>query len=155
MAQIPRSREYLRQLDDEIGAELTARGLKQWVYPAALVRSARSSPTYAVDPYALAAGPLRAPGLAAGVRIGDPLATQLRTMVALQESSRMVLLPIELSFDRTDASHGAAVLRTALIDARSSEVLWIGDVRSDPSSTFSRELLTSLASHVADLFTAR
>jgi hypothetical protein len=154
-AQVPRSREYLQQADDAIGAELTARGLTQWVYPAALVRSARLSPTYAVDPYGLAAAPLRGRGVVAGTRIGDPLATQLRTMVALQETARFVVLPLELYFDRADATRGVAALRVALVDARAGEVRWIGDVRSDPAATFSRELLPSLAAHVADLFTAR
>ena len=36
-----------------------------------------------------------------------------------------------------------------------SEVRWIGDVRSDPSPTFSPALVTSLANKFADLITAR
>jgi hypothetical protein len=66
-AQIPRSRELLRALDSAIAGELAQRGLeKQWVYPSDLARSTRASPTYAVDPSALAVEPLRTPGLAAG-----------------------------------------------------------------------------------------
>ena len=34
------------------------------------------------------------------------------------------------------------------------EIRWIGDVRSDSSSVFSRALLSSLAAHFADLITA-
>jgi len=65
LAQIPRTREYLRSLDDAIGTELTARGLKsQWVFPADLARAAKRNPTYAADPYALAAEPLRASNVA-------------------------------------------------------------------------------------------
>ena len=156
--QIPRSREYLRSVDDAIDAELAARGLgKQWIYPPALLRASKASPSYAVDPYALGAGPLRGSNVVGGTRLGDPLATQLRTMVAMQESARAVLLPVELHFerDRVLRDQGVAVLKVALIDGRLGEVRWIGDVRSDPSPTFSPALVTSLANKFADLITAR
>jgi hypothetical protein len=154
-AQIPRSREYLRSFDAALAAELAARGVQsQWVWPADLARAARANPSYAVDPYALAAAPLRDPGVVSGTRIGDPLATQLRTMVALQERARAVLLPVELRFDKDATGQGVAVLRLALIDGRLGEVRWIGDVRGDPSPTFSHALLTSLAAHMSDLITA-
>ena len=153
--QIPRSREFMRTFDDALEAELGARGLNsRWVYPVALVRASRSNPSYAVDPYALAAGPLRGDRVVVGTRLVDPLATQMRTMIALQESARAVLLPLELRFDRTADGQGVAVLRLALIDGRVGEVRWIGDVRSAASATFSRELLTSLAAHAADLIAA-
>lgn len=165
--QIPRSREYMRAFDDALEAELGARGLaSRWVYPAALVRAGRSSPSYAVDPYALETAPLRSPAAAAGVRVADPLAGQLRTMVALQESARAVLIPIELWFevapkrpvltpgDVEQHRKGLAVVRLALVDARSTEIRWIGEVRSDPAFVFSRDLVTSLVAHTADLFAA-
>jgi hypothetical protein len=89
--------------------------------------------------------------------LGDPLATQLRTMVAMQESARAVLLPVELHFERdaVKRDQGVAVLRVALIDGRLGEVRWIGDVRSEPSPTFSPALVTSVANKFADLITAR
>jgi hypothetical protein len=153
--QIPRSREFMRAFDDALAAELGARGLAtRWVYPEALVRAARSNPSYSIDPYMLAAAPLRAPQMAVGTRLGDPLATQLRTMIALQERARPVLIPVELRFDRTPEGQGVAVLRLALLDGRVGDVLWIGDVRSAPASSFSREILTSLAAHSADLIAA-
>ena len=155
-AQIPRSRELLRTLDGEIETELAARGIsKQWVFPEALARAARLNPSYSVDPYALAADPLRSPAAIAGARLAEPLATQLRTMVALQESGRVVLLPVELRFDKLPSGEGVAALRVALLDGRIGEIRWIGDLRSDPATTFSRGLLTSLAAHFADLITAR
>ena len=155
-AQIPRSRVFMHALDDEIEIELAARGLKtRWIYPAALVRAARINPSYAIDPYTLAADPLGSPDIVAGSRISDPLMTQLRTMVALEESARAVLIPVELRFERLPSGEGVAALRVALVDGRLGEVRWIGDVRSDSSPTFSRGLLTSLAAHFADLITAR
>ena len=153
--QIPRSREFMRAFDDALAAELGARGLAtRWVFPEALVRAGRNNPSYSIDPYTIAASPLRASNAAAGMRLGDPLATQLRTMVALQELARPVLVPAELWFDKSSQGQGVAVLRLALVDGRVGEVRWIGDVRSAPSSTFSRELLTSLAAHAADLIAA-
>jgi hypothetical protein len=113
----------------------------------------RSSPTYAVDPHAMAVEPLRNPAVTAGAKIGDPLLTQLRTLVALHDS-RAVLIPVELRFDRETSGQGIAILRVALVDGRLGEVRWAGDVRSDPSPTLSRALLTSLAARLADLVTA-
>ena len=154
-AQIPRSRDYLKSFDAILESELAARGLgSQWVFPPALVRARKTSPSYAVDPYALAAGPLRGADVIGGTRLGEPLGMQLRTMVALQESARAVLLPVELRFDKDTTGRGVAVLRLALIDGRLGEVRWIGDVKSAPSTTFTTALLTSLAGKVADMITA-
>lgn len=154
-AQIPRSRELLRALDTAIAAELAQRGLeKQWVYPPDLARSVKASPTYAVDPYALAAEPLRSTSVAPGGKIGDPLVTQLRTMIALHDS-RFVLLPVELRFDRDKSGQGIAVLRAVLVDGRIGEIRWAGEASSDPAPAFSRALLASVASHFADLITIR
>lgn len=154
-SQIPRSRELLRALDSAIAGELAQRGLeKQWVYPADLARSTRANPTYAVDPYALAVEPLRNPNVAPGGKIGDPLATQLRTIIALQDS-RAVLLPVELRFEKDKSGQGIAILRAVLVDARIGDVRWTGEATSDPSPTFSRALLASVASHFADLITIR
>jgi hypothetical protein len=155
--QIPRSRAFLRELDADIETELAARGIsKQWVFPAALERASRLNPSYAVDPYTLAADPLKNPTVIAGSRIADPLTTQLRTMVALQETARAVLIPVELRFEKLPSGEGIAVLHVALIDGRLGEIRWIGDVRSDASPTFTpRALQTSVAAHLADLIAAR
>ena len=154
-AQIPKSRDYLRVLDDEIASVLSERGLKsQWIYPADLVRAMKGSPTYAVDPYTLGAGVLRNPGVVSGTRLGDPLATQLRTMIALQDDSRAVIVPVELRFEKEKSGQGSAVLRVALLDGRLGDVRWIGSVRSDPADKLSRAVLATLAAHLADLITA-
>lgn len=155
--QVPRSRELLRALDSAIATELGERGIaRQWVFPADLVRAAKASPSYGQDPYTLAVGPLRAGDIPPGTPVGSPLGMQIRTMVALQENARAVLLPVELRFEPDSVpGRGVAVLRLALLDGRLGEVRWIGDVRSDPSPTFSRAvLLTSVAAHFADLITA-
>jgi hypothetical protein len=154
-AQVPRSRELLRALDDSIRAELAARGVdRQWVFPDALERTSKLNPSYAIDPYTLDARGLVSPAVVAGSRIGGALRTQLRTMVALQESARAVLIPVELRFDRLPSGEGAAVLHVAVVDGRLGDIRWIGDVSSVPSPTFSRALLSSVAAHLADLITA-
>jgi hypothetical protein len=153
--QIPRSREFMRAFDDALEAELGARGLKsRWVFPEALVRAGRGSPSYAVDPYTIAAAPLRGEKVETAERLPDPLASQLRTMIALQESARAILIPVELRFDKAPDGRGVAVMRVAVVDGRTSEVRWMGDVRSTPAATFSRDILTSLVAHTADLIAA-
>ena len=155
--QVPRSRELLRALDDAVQKELAERGItRQWIFPADLVRAARANPSYGQDPYALAAGPLRVGDIPPGTPVGSPLVMQLRTMVALQENARAVLLPVELRFERdTAAGRGVAVLRLALLDGRLGEVRWMGDVRSESTPSFARDvLLRSVAARFADLITA-
>lgn len=153
-AQVPKPRDYLKQLDDEIATVLGERGLKtQWIYPADLVRASRANPTYAVDPYSIGANVLRG-NVTSGGKLGDPLATQLRTMIALQEGARAVLVPVELRFEKTATGQGVAALKVALLDGRLADIRWVGTVRSEPSSTLSRAVLTSVAAHFADLITA-
>jgi hypothetical protein len=155
--QVPRSRELMRALDSAITKELGERGLAtRWTFPADLVRAAKSNPSFGQDPYTLSASHLRSGVIPPGTSVGNPLIMQLRTMVALQENARAVILPVELRFERDSTpGQGVAVLHVALLDGRLGEVRWIGDVRSDPRPTFSREvLLTSIAAHLADLIAA-
>ncbi|HEX9485146.1 MAG TPA: hypothetical protein VF929_11225 [Gemmatimonadaceae bacterium] len=154
-AAIPRTREFLRALDDALAKELGARGLRtQWIYPADLVRDTKSNPTYAADPYALGVNVLRDPNIVSGTKIGDPLVTQLRTMVALEENARAVLVPVELSFPSAGTGKQAAVLRVALLDGRLGDVRWVGVVRSDPASAMTPAVIANLATRFADLVTA-
>ena len=151
-ATIAHPRDYLRQLDDELARELGERGLRtQWIYPADLVRAAKANPTYAADPYALGVNVLRSNAMVSGTRFGDPLATQIRTMIALHDDARAVLVPVELRFEKADSGQGVAVLRLALLDGRLGDVRWIAYVRGNPAPALSRAVLASVATHVADL----
>lgn len=147
---------FLRTLDAAIASALSSRASLPWVYADALGRSHRRNASLSSDPYRLSVDALRAapPGRPPQFA-GEPLASQLRGMVALQEDARMVLLPVELRFEPAlDVSdiHARAVLRLALVDARSTEVRWLGEVRSDAFTTVSAPALTSsLAAGVADL----
>jgi hypothetical protein len=156
----PGARELLHALDDDIAAALADRGLKaNWVMPADLALSYKRNPTYATDPYALAEESLRSSAVTVGSRLPEPLASQLRTMIALHENARAVLLPVELRFERADATSSTgsarATLRLVLVDPRFSETRWVGTVTSDTTSPDARVLTRALARGVADLIVSR
>lgn len=156
-AQIPRAREAMRAVDDAIAAELETRGLRKlWITPSDLAASYARNPTYAADPYALATVPLRAPKLATGAKLTEPLASQLRTMVALHEDARLVLLPVELRIAPSNPGSpiGRATMRLVLVDPRYSETRWVGQVQSDTATAYGAPMITSLARRVVDLVVA-
>jgi hypothetical protein len=142
-----------RRLDTSIVAALDARGLaSRWILPAALSHTYERNRTYASDPYQLVIDQLRGPNFKTGERYGEPLSSQLRTMIALEDNSRYVLLPVDLRFEKTN-QNGRAVLRLALLDPRATEAKWVGDVKGDPASS-PTAALASLAEKIADLFIA-
>lgn len=141
------------RLDTAIVAVLDARGLaSRWILPADLARSYERNRTYATDPYQLVVEQLRSPRFSAGQKYGEPLSSQLRTMIALHEDARLVLLPVELRFER-DGSAGRAILRTVVLDPRYAEARFVADVKGDTSSVPARALAT-VALRLADLFVA-
>ncbi|HJU88540.1 MAG TPA: hypothetical protein VJ672_04065 [Gemmatimonadaceae bacterium] len=147
-------REYLRTVDSEITFAVKGRGVESmWVFAEQIARSAKRNSGYAADPYALAAQSLR-PGVKRKQELlREPLATQLRSLVAFTEA-RYALLPVELRFERGGGSDGAvgrAVLHLVLVDARRSRPVWAIEVASDPAQRFSPALAASVAEHLADL----
>lgn len=142
-----------RRLDTLVANALSARGLGQyWVFPPELARAYERNRSYATDPYRLAVAPLRASTFVAASHYGEPLASQLRTMIALHEEIRVVLVPVELRFERVGGA-GRAILHTTLLDARLAEARWVGDVQSDTVDTAARAL-ERVAARFADLFLA-
>jgi hypothetical protein len=151
--QLAGAREAARRLDTSIVAALDARGLaSRWILPPELVRAYERNRTYAADPHALIVDQVRSARFKTGDRYGEPLSSQLRTMIALHEDTRFVLLPVELRFERQGAA-GRAVLRLALLDPRSAEAKWIGEVKGDAAGTAALAM-ASLATRFADLFVA-
>ena len=151
-------RAILRELDTAIASALAARGLQHgWILPSELVRSYKRNPTYATDPYALAEEPLRSATFTVGSRLPEPLASQLRTMIALHEGARLVLLPIQLTYASAGGAPNGkrASLRIALVDPRFSEARWVGEVRSDTTSADPHVLTTAIAERVVDLIVSR
>lgn len=151
-SRVGRRDEVLRQLDSDIVATLTDRGLRRrWVFPADLVHSYRLNPTYATDPYDLAEQPLRSPGFEGGSPLPEPLASQLRTISALTDG-RFILMPVELRLERAGTgTAGRAVLRLMLIDSRLSQARWVGEAKSDTTSTYGPALLANVATKLADM----
>jgi hypothetical protein len=150
-------REYLRTVDSEITFAVKERGVEgMWVFPEQVARSARRNVGYSADPYALAAQSLR-PGVKRKQEmLREPLATQLRSIVAFTEA-RYALVPVELRFERGAGAEGAvgrAVLHLVLVDARRSRPVWAIEVASEPAPSFSPALAASVAEHLADLIAA-
>ena len=149
-------RAFLDDVDAEIAFALRDRdGVgKTWVFPPQLAAAARRNAPYAPDVYDLSAEWLRPPTKRPPDLLPEPLASQLRTLVALEDESRYVLFPIEVRFLPAGPAQECAVIRLVLFDARASRIAWMADVASDPASHFSRALAASAAQHLADLISA-
>jgi hypothetical protein len=147
---IARPGELQRTLDADILAAFEDRGLqKTWILPPQLVQSYRRNSTYAADPYTLAEEPLRSPSLAVNARLPEPLASQIRTLVALHDDARLILAPVELRLESAGNGTGRGVLRLVLLDARASNVVWIGQVSSDAAASFGPAITASVAQRLA------
>lgn len=145
-----RPRQLLTELDDEIAFALGERGFRtKWVFPEQLIRSAQRNAAHSPDPRALAAEGLRplARRRSDG-QLGEPLASQLRSLVALH-GARYALFPVELRFEKIGGA-GRAVVHVLLLDARLSRAVWGGDVRGDTASTYGRGVIASAANSLAD-----
>jgi hypothetical protein len=152
---LPPSRPTLAHLDSVFADTLKDRvGNRGWVYADGVVRSAANNPQYATDPRGLAVNSLRATTLKIGDRLVEPLATQLRTMIALHDV-RLVLVPTDLTIERTPAGLGRPVVRLVLVDPRSSVVRWIGRVTGNDSPAFTSDIPAIIATRLADLFAAK
>ena len=134
-AAVARPGQLQRTLDADILAALEERGLqKTWILPPQLVQSYRRNSTYAADPYTLAEEPLRSPSLAVNARLPEPLASQIRTLVALHDPTLSVvfavalvinslvaglvgvLVPLTLDKARIDPAVSSAVFVTTMTD---------------------------------------
>jgi hypothetical protein len=164
-ASIASPRTYLSSLDAEIEFAIKDRSIPAaWVYPSAVERSARMNPTAGTDPHALASGELIAGVKRKGPELGTELARQLRALVALNDG-RFVVVPAELRFEvvppavgadsfAPNARKGRAVLHVVMVDARASQIVWSGDVPSDPATKVSPAMAAAIASRLADLVAA-
>jgi hypothetical protein len=148
------ARSAARQLDSTIAQTFSDRAIGgQWTMPAELARAYDRNRSYASDPYNLATDPLRPASFVALSRYGEPLASQLRTMIALHEDARFVLLPVELRFEREPPGATLAVMRAVIVDARTVEARWVADIRGNPAAD-PVKALASVASRLADQFMA-
>jgi len=145
---IGRPSDLQKLLDADIVAAFDERGLnKTWVFPAELERVYRQGP-YSPDPYTLAVEPLRSPTLELEARLPEPLASQVRTIIAFHDEVRYVLAPVELRLEKAGTG-GRGVLRVVLLDARLSKVTWIGEFASDTLVAYSPAVTAGIASRLA------
>ena len=143
-----------RQLDSSIARAFSDRAIGgDWFMPAALVAAYERNRSYAADPYNLATDPLRPSSFVALSRYGDPLASQLRTMIALHESARYILVPVELRFERETGGRMQAAMRVVVVDARAAEARWVAEVHGD-ATTDPGAAIASVAAKLADNFIA-
>jgi hypothetical protein len=144
-----------RTLDADLLSALDERGVRKlWIFPEDLQQSYKRNPSYAADPYSLAEEPLRGAGFAIEQRLPEPLASQLRTLVALHEDARLILAPVELRLEPVGTG-GRGVLRLVLVDPRLSVAKWIGEVASDPAPEFGPVISASIAAKLASLVAIR
>jgi hypothetical protein len=152
---IGRMVDVQRTLDADLLSALDEHGMRKiWIFPEDLAQSFRRNASYSTDPYALAEDPLRSSALTVDQRLPEPLASQLRTLIALHEDARLVLAPVELRFEPAGTG-GRGVLRLVLIDPRSSVTRWIGEVASDPAESFGPVISASIASKLANAVSSR
>jgi hypothetical protein len=154
-AQIEDMNAYLRSFDAELEFALKDRHLaKVWVMSSKLPAEYKRNSDYMADPFELAGEWLRFPGPAKKVEfLPDPLASQVRSILSMNERAEYVLYPVEIRFiPSADGKGGLAALRAVVLDPRRNKMDWMGDVYSEPTAKFSPALLASLAEHLADLF---
>ncbi|MBM3907055.1 MAG: hypothetical protein FJ363_03140 [Gemmatimonadetes bacterium] len=138
--------------DSLVAVQLEEHGLLgTWATPAEVVRTARRNAMYTSDPHNLGAFPVRN-GVAKDGVIADPLAGNLRRLVALHDA-RYVLLPVELRVLR-GAVETQATVRVIFVDARLMKALFQVDLAGDPAPAYSTDVLNRLAARVVELAVA-
>lgn len=155
---VGRPLELQRTMDADILSALDERGLRKvWIFPEDLAASYRRNSTYATDPYQLAEEPLRAPSLMVDARLPEPLASQVRTLVAFHQDVRYALAPVELRLEAAGNKSGVGrgVLRLVLVDARASNVRWIGEISSDDANAFGPQITAGIAARLANVISPR
>lgn len=144
---------FRRELDDSIGAAIADRGVGHgWAYASDVARMSKRNALYVSDAYAVGAQPLRGQAYKVNDRMPDIMASNLRTLVALSDA-RYALVPVELVFERKDGRQ-RAVLRLALVDARTTGFIWVADAVSDGGTAMPAGLAGIIGQRVAD-FVAR
>jgi hypothetical protein len=153
---IGRPVELQRMLDAEIVSAFEDRGIKKgWVFPDELSQGYRRNPTYAPDPFALAEEPLRSTSLAVDARLVEPLASQVRTLVAFYQDVRYVLAPVELRLEGVGPRGGRGVLRVVVMDARLSNIKWVGEIQGDVVESFGPAIAAGIAAKLASAVSPR
>ncbi|HEX3157729.1 MAG TPA: hypothetical protein VHQ45_04390 [Gemmatimonadaceae bacterium] len=144
----------LRTLDDSLSAVLGRRGLDgTWVFADAVERMGRRNASFVSDPRRLTVTVLSSTKRT-GDPVSEPLIGQLRALAGVADA-RFALVPAELVLGTAADGTRRAVLRLALVDVRSTQLLWTGEVASDSTTSWSPALAANVAEHLADLIVPR
>lgn len=115
--------EGLAAADSAITAGLRDAGLgNRWAYAADVRRIARRNTLYASDPSAIGVARWRNAPPTAGSALPSLVADNLRMLTALGDT-RYALIPVEVR-----GVGELAMLRLVLVDSRSRNVLWVGEI---------------------------
>ena len=119
-----------RQADSEIAFALREQGGRaHWIMPEEQVEALQRRPSIQVDPYMLSADEARREG-GKLKDVRDPLYGEIRLVAALFDA-RLALWPMEVyRASGEDGAPGRVTIRTFLLDARSGDVLWYGEIAS-------------------------
>jgi len=167
-AQITNPREYLVNLNAQIEKGLTERAPRTvWVFPTALVQVASRNPGYLADPYGMDPSQFAPDRWKPGAKLEDPLAGELRNYTSFVDA-RVALVLVEMRFVprpvtpghvlpegeramvQADSAHhmGRPVMRIAIVDTRTTDVMWAADVVGDPAPAFTPAVGTNLVDHL-------
>ena len=139
------------QLDSALTTTLRERGLETtWSLTPNTSRVAQREVMNRTDPRALATAGLTPSRRRNDVDLRDPIASQLRAIIAMVPESRVVLLPLEARVATTAAGMRQATLRIAFLDARMSTVISFPDVMGPPAAD-EAAALKAVAEKFADL----
>jgi hypothetical protein len=145
--------KFRRELDDSIASIVAARGVgRSWKYASDVVRIAKRNPDYVSDPYSMGVQPLRTVVYKIGDRLPEPFVSNLRSLIALADT-RYALVPVEAWFARKGAQQ-IVVMKLALADGQGGAIVWLGEVGSDPATSMPPDLISTLATRVANLIIA-
>lgn len=153
-------RSLLPILDEEIMDAMRKRGANNnWTFGPQITARADRNGGLAGDPRQLSVQAVRR-NPAGDTPLPEPLASQIRTLVALT-SARYALLPIETHIDNRNGERKGA-LRLLMVDARTARIVWADDIvapvvrdpvtAADAMTPFGfRQFARGLANAVADL----
>jgi hypothetical protein len=157
------NRDLLGIMDEELADAFRKRGVRSsWMFAKEITQAAMRNGGLVQDPRELSAESMRRLQ-ASDTPLMEPLGTQIRQLVALQEG-RYVLIPIEVDVDnRTGRANG--ILKLSLVDSRTARVVWVDSIETPapadvpPGDLLSgygfRRLSRALATRFADMVVAQ
>jgi hypothetical protein len=135
------NRDMLSLVDEELEDAFRKRGVRQsWTFAKQITAAAMRNGGLVQDPRELSAESIRR--IQAGdTPLPEPLGTQIRQLIALQEG-RYALIPIEMDVDNRPG-RASGTLRLVLIDSRTARVLWVDSIEAPaPSDIPAGDLLS-------------